>query len=84
MDSGFYAAFTGLVARSQAMDLAATNLANAQTPGYRSERDFFRSVLLGPDAFDSQLGMTVNRYGLLGGDLLKVEWPVSKSRWLGR
>jgi flagellar basal-body rod protein FlgF len=72
MDSGFYAAFTGLVARSQAMDLAATNLANAQTPGYRSERDFFRSVLLGPDAFDSQLGMTVNRYGLLGGDLLNL------------
>jgi flagellar basal-body rod protein FlgF len=72
MDSGFYAAFTGLVARGQALDLAATNLANAQTPGYRSERDFFRSSLLGPDAFDSQLGMTVNRYGLLGGDLLNL------------
>jgi flagellar basal-body rod protein FlgF len=72
MDSGYYAAFTGLVARGQALDLAATNLANAQTPGYRSERDFFRSTLLGPDAFDSQLGMTVNRYGLLGGDQLNL------------
>ncbi len=68
MDSGYYAAMTGLVARSQALDTAAANLANAQTPGYRAEREFFRSVLLGPDARDSQLGQTVNNYGLLGGD----------------
>lgn len=70
MDSGYYAAMTGLVARTQALDTAATNLANAQTPGYRAEREFFRSVLLGPDALDSQLGRTVNNYGLLGGDRL--------------
>jgi len=72
MDSGYYAAMTGLVARSQALDIAATNLANAQTPGYRSEKDFFSSVLLGPDAMDSQLGQTVNNYGLLGGDQLNL------------
>lgn len=70
MDSGYYAAMTGLVARSQALDVAAANLANAQTPGYRAEREFFRSVLLGPDAQNSQLGETVNNYGLLGGDIL--------------
>ena len=68
MDSGYYAAMTGLVARTQALDTAAANLANAQTPGYRAEREYFRSVLLGPDAGDSQLGRTVNNYGLLGGD----------------
>ena len=72
MDSGYYAAMTGLVARSQALDIASTNLANAQTPGYRSEKDFFSSVLLGPDAMDSQLGQTVNNYGLLGGDQLNL------------
>ena len=72
MDSGFYAAMTGLEARTQAMDVAASNLANAQTPGYRAEREFFRSVLLGPDALDSQLGQTVNNYGLLGGDRLSM------------
>jgi flagellar basal-body rod protein FlgF/flagellar basal-body rod protein FlgG len=70
MDSGYYAAMTGLVARTQALDTAAANLANAQTPGYRAEREFFRSALLGPDALDSQLGRTVNNYGLLGGDQL--------------
>lgn len=72
MDSGYYAAMTGLVARSQAFDTAAANLANAQTPGYRAEREYFRSVLLGPDALDSQLGQTVNNYGLLGGDHLSL------------
>src|SRR6201997_55189 len=72
MDSGYYAAMTGLVARSQALDTAAANLANAQTPGYRAEREDFRSVLLGPDARDSQLGETVNNYGLLGGDRLNM------------
>jgi len=72
MDSGYYAAMTGLVARTQALDTAAANLANAQTPGYRAEREYFRSVLLGPDALDSQLGRTVNNFGLLGGDRLNM------------
>lgn len=72
MDSGYYAAMTGLMARTQALDTAAANLANAQTPGYRAEREYFRSVLLGPDALNSQLGQTVNNYGLLGGDRLNL------------
>ena len=72
MDSGYYAAFTGLMARSQAMDAAAANLANAQTPGYRAEREYFRSALLGPDVSDSQIGQVVNDYGLLGGDRLSM------------
>jgi len=72
MDSGYYAAMAGLVARTQALDTAAANLANAQTPGYRAEREYFRSVLLGPDALDSQLGRTVNNFGLLGGDRLSL------------
>jgi len=72
MDSGYYAAMTGLVARTQALDIAATNLSNAQTPGYRAEQEYFRSVLMGPDASDSQLGQTVNNYGLLGGDRLNL------------
>src|SRR5208337_950437 len=72
MDSGYYAAMTGLVARTQALDIASTNLANAQTPGYRAEQEYFRSVVLGPDGGDSQLGRTVNNYGLLGGDRLSL------------
>jgi flagellar basal-body rod protein FlgF/flagellar basal-body rod protein FlgG len=76
MDSGYYAAMTGLVARTQALDIAATNLANAQTPGYRAEQEYFRSALMGPDAQDSQLGQTVNNFGLLGGDRLSMSQGV--------
>ena len=72
MDSGYYAAMSGLVARTQALDTAAGNLANAGTPGYRAEREYFRSFLLGPDALNSQLGRTVNNFGLLGGDRLNL------------
>jgi flagellar basal-body rod protein FlgF len=72
MDSGYYAAMSGLVARTQALDTAAANLANAQTPGYRAEREFFSSVVLGPGSHDSQLGQTVNNYGMLGGDRLSL------------
>jgi flagellar basal-body rod protein FlgF/flagellar basal-body rod protein FlgG len=71
MDSGYYAAMTGLLARTQALDTAAANLANAQTPGYRAEREYFRSVMLDSTPA-SQIGQAVNRYGLLGGDRLNM------------
>lgn len=70
MDSGYYAAMTGLLARNQALDTVAANLANAQTAGYRAERSFFRSALLGTGEGGSQLGHTVNDFGLLGGNAL--------------
>jgi len=76
MDSGYYAAYAGLVARTQALDTAASNLANANTAGYRAEREFFRSVLLDPLAGNSQLGATVNNYGVLGGDRLDLSQGV--------
>ncbi len=72
MDSGYYAAFSGLLARSQALDLAAGNLANAGTTGYRAERDYFRSAVVGPDALHSQLNLTLNDFGVLGGTRLDL------------
>jgi len=76
MDSGYYAAFAGLVARTQALESAASNLANAQTTGYRAEREYFRSVLLDPLAGNSQLGSAVNDFGVLGGDRLDMSQGV--------
>ena len=73
MDSGLYAAYTGLLARTQALDTAANNLANAGTSGFRAEKDYFRGVLvdnLGGVTGDSQVGATVNTYGILGGNTL--------------
>jgi flagellar basal-body rod protein FlgF/flagellar basal-body rod protein FlgG len=79
MDSGYYAAFAGLVARTQALDTAASNLSNAQTAGYRAEREYFRSVLLDPLGGDSQLGGTVNNFGVLGGDHLDMSQGILTS-----
>ena len=68
MDSGYYAAYTGLLARTEALDSAASNLANVNTTGFRAEREYFRGAILGPDASGSQLNATVNDYGILGGN----------------
>lgn len=68
MDSGMYAAYTGLLARTQALDTAANNLANAGTNGFRAQKDYFRDVLAGQQAAGSQLGAAVNDFGVLGGN----------------
>jgi flagellar basal-body rod protein FlgF len=68
MDSGYYAAYSALLARTEAMDAASSNLANANTNGYRAQREFFRDAVAGEGAGDSQLNGAVNRYGVLGGD----------------
>jgi flagellar basal-body rod protein FlgF len=73
MDSGLYAAYTGLLARTQTLDTAANNLANAGTAGFRSEKDFFRGVMvdnLSGMIGDSQVGEAVNSFGILGGNRL--------------
>ena len=76
MDSGLYAAYTGLLARTQALDTAANNLANAGTAGFRAQRDYFRGVLAGGVDQDpetaSQVGQSVNGFGVLGGNRLDL------------
>src|SRR5258707_13792890 len=71
MDSGLYAAYTGLMARTQALDTAANNVANAGTNGFRAQRDYFRAALVNGPA-DSQVGRTVNAFGVLGGNQLDL------------
>ncbi len=76
MDSGLYAAYTGLLARTQALDTSANNLANAGAAGFRARRDYFSGVLAG--SFDqdpetaSQVGQSVNGFGVLGGNRLDL------------
>jgi flagellar basal-body rod protein FlgF/flagellar basal-body rod protein FlgG len=73
MDSGLYAAYTALLSRTQALDTAANNLANVGTGGFRAEKGLFRGVLvdnLGGLEGDSQVGSSVNDFGVLGGNAL--------------
>ena len=73
MDSGFYAACTALMARSQALDLVANNLANVSTPGFRAQHDVFRSILTGSAMFPmSGLNQAVNNYSVLGDSHLDL------------
>lgn len=76
MDSGLYAAYTGLMARTQALDTAANNLANVGTSGFRSQKDYFRGVFAGgldrEAPADSQVGESVNGFGVLGGNRLDL------------
>jgi len=80
MDSGLYAAYTGLLARTQALDTAANNLANAGTTGFRAQRDSFSGVLASGFSYDqiaagqqgSQVGNSINGYGILGGSAIDM------------
>jgi flagellar basal-body rod protein FlgF len=68
MDSGYYAAYTALLSRSEALDTIANNLANANTPGFRAQRNIFSSVL--NQTQGTQLNQTINNYGTLSGTTL--------------
>lgn len=68
MDSGYYAACTALMARAQALDTIASNLANTSTVGYRAQHNVFQSVMAKAEgAPTSPLNDAVNSYGVLGG-----------------
>jgi flagellar basal-body rod protein FlgF/flagellar basal-body rod protein FlgG len=66
MDSGLYAACAGLLARTQALDLAANNLANLNTNGYKAQAPTFRSVLANVGGASSPIAQAVNNFGVLG------------------
>ncbi|MFY9675614.1 MAG: flagellar basal-body rod protein FlgF [Terriglobales bacterium] len=73
MDSGFYAACAALLARNQALDSVANNLANISTPGYRGQNNIFRSLLASSSAYPlSPLNRAVNNYSVLGDTQLDL------------
>lgn len=76
MNSGIYAAYTGLLSRTQALETAANNLANSNTNGFRAESNYFRGVLASGaqqgSAFPSLLESAVNQFGVLGGSRLDL------------
>ncbi len=73
MDSGYYALSTALIARTQALDTIANNLANSSTTGYLAERNVFSSVLTASgDASNSSLNRAINNYGVLGETTLDM------------
>ena len=73
MDSGYYAACAGLRAQSQALELAANNLANLNTSGYRAQQSTFQSLLATAGTVPANsLNQAINDFGVLGGTRLDL------------
>lgn len=73
MNSGLYAACTALIARTQSLEVAANNLANVNTSGYRSQQGTFRSLLgQSADTSLSPLNRAINDFSVLGGSRLDL------------
>jgi flagellar basal-body rod protein FlgF len=68
MESGFYVAYAGLASRMQALDLVASNLANASTAGFKAQTPFYRALSAAENGeILSPLNQAVNQFGILGG-----------------
>ena len=73
MESGLYSMATAVTARAQALDTIANNLANANTVGYRAERNVFSSVLADAGTDNgTPLNKAINQYGILGETVLDL------------
>jgi flagellar basal-body rod protein FlgF len=71
MNSGYYAACTGLMSRTQALETIANNLANVSTAGFRASHNIFSSLLATTgDSPLSVLNQDANDYGVLSGTRL--------------
>jgi flagellar basal-body rod protein FlgF/flagellar basal-body rod protein FlgG len=71
MNSGYYAACTGLMARTEALETIANNLANVSTTGFRASHNVFSSLLATTgDSPLSVLNQDANDYGVLSGTQL--------------
>ena len=66
-ESGYYAACAGLIARTDALDVAANNLANINSTGYKAQREYFSSLVADATANANPLNKAVNDFSVLGG-----------------
>lgn len=69
MNSGLYGACAGLMARMQALDTIAANLANSSSAGFRGQQDIFGSVLAeaGRHGRMSTLNQATNAFSQISG-----------------
>lgn len=73
MDSGFYAACAGLVAKMKALDSSAHNLANVSTTAFKGERVDFQSLLAKTATGAlSQTNQALNNFGVAGNPALDL------------
>jgi len=67
MESGLHVAYSGLAAKMQALDFAASNLANASTTGFKAQSPFYMQLTAaGAASTRAPPNWAVNQFGLLG------------------
>jgi flagellar basal-body rod protein FlgF/flagellar basal-body rod protein FlgG len=81
MNSGYYAACTALMARTEALETIANNLANVSTAGFRASHNVFSSLLATTGNSPlSVLNQDANDYGVLSGTQLDTsQGPLVKT-----
>jgi flagellar basal-body rod protein FlgF/flagellar basal-body rod protein FlgG len=81
MSSGYYAACTGLISRTQALDTIANNVANVSTAGFRASHNIFSSLLATTNESPlSVLNQDANDYGVLSGTQLDTsQGPLTRT-----
>jgi flagellar basal-body rod protein FlgF/flagellar basal-body rod protein FlgG len=71
VESGYYASFTALLAGTQALELAANNMANISTTGYKAQREFYSALTASLGSVSTRqvsgLNRAINDYAVLGG-----------------
>jgi flagellar basal-body rod protein FlgF len=76
VNTGFYSAFSGFAARMDALELVANNLANANTTGFKSQKEFYRSFAASlsgtpfatpASGVTEALNQSIHQFGVLGG-----------------
>jgi len=75
MNSGYYAALTGLVAKMDALNVAASNLANVSTAGYKAQKEFYKSLTASLNGAPpkSSINCAINNYSVLGGAVVSLD-----------
>ena len=75
MNNGLYAACAGLLARTQALDLAANDLANVNTGGYKGQVPRFASLMAGAatGTVSNAVFGAVDEFGVLGESRLDLQ-----------
>ncbi len=80
MNTGLYAACAGLLAKTQALDLAANNLANVNTGGYKGQVPSFGSLMAGGGNLSNASLGAVNEFGVLAESRLDLQQgPVDRT-----
>ena len=76
MGDGIYSALSGAIAEARALEVAANNLANVSTTGFKKEKLSFREVLMGEDSTQRQVRIEPTGTDFAQGNITRTGGPL--------